>query len=206
MTSADPHLPDGLTGANPLRDTFKDQAFRHHGSKWDYLWKHNFTPWDRSGPSLALSDLLVQHPQLFAQHHLPASGTKRRPRALVPGCGRGYDALLLSSFGYDVCGLDSSPTALREAHELERAVASAHADHSDDDAYAIKTQVQGVTERGSVTWLNGDFFDDVWVEALRQGGDVTEPVLFDLIFDYTVGSIPSSLSLSLSPPPKLIRT
>ncbi|KAG7094323.1 hypothetical protein E1B28_007923 [Marasmius oreades] len=42
---------------------------------------------------------------------LPENG-----RALVPGCGAGYDAIFLGgSLGYDVVGLDISPAALETA-------------------------------------------------------------------------------------------
>jgi len=36
-------------------------------------------------------------------------------RALVPGCGLGYDAEFLASLGFDVTAFDISPTAIRQA-------------------------------------------------------------------------------------------
>ena len=37
--------------------------------------------------------------------------------ALVPGCGRGYDAHLLASHGYKVVGLDLAPSATKAAKD-----------------------------------------------------------------------------------------
>lgn len=39
-------------------------------------------------------------------------------KALVPGCGKGYDVLLLSAFGYDATGLEISSKALEEARKV----------------------------------------------------------------------------------------
>lgn len=39
-------------------------------------------------------------------------------RALVPGCGRGYDAIAFGKSGYDSTGLDLSPTGVEQAKAL----------------------------------------------------------------------------------------
>lgn len=39
----------------------------------------------------------------------------KRGRALVPGCGYGYDARLLADHGWEVVGIDFSPAAVAEA-------------------------------------------------------------------------------------------
>jgi len=149
---------------NRLRDTFQGKHSSTHVPLWDQLWRESRTSWDRGGPSHALHELLVEHGELV----LPSSpqGLGRRPRALVPGCGRGYDALLLSAHGFDVWGLDSSPTALEMARKTEH-------DSSGSDMYA---SMNGV-EEGNITWVLGDFFDETLLSG--QGG-------FDLIYDYTV--------------------
>ncbi|KAK3325265.1 S-adenosyl-L-methionine-dependent methyltransferase [Apodospora peruviana] len=152
-----------------LQSTFLDKSLSAHPSTWDSLWKESYTPWDRGGPSLALNDLLLQHPDLF-----PSS--ERRPTALVPGCGRGHDVLLLSQLGYDAYGLDFSDRAIAEAKENERTDAEKEKIEGGWD--------EGVTERkekgkGKVTWLVGDFFDEA--SLARETGLET----FDLVFDYT---------------------
>lgn len=94
-----------------LLNLFKDQPLAEHGRRWDSLWQEDHTPWDRAEPSMALRDLLADRPDLVP----PASGGHARPRALVPGCGRGYDVLLLAAFGYDAYGVDYSAKATKEA-------------------------------------------------------------------------------------------
>jgi methyl halide transferase len=36
----------------------------------------------------------------------------------VLGCGRGYDALLFASHGFEVVGFDFAPMAIAQAHSL----------------------------------------------------------------------------------------
>jgi len=61
---------------------------------WEARYKEGDTPWD----------LGRAHPELLARLR---DGDFGRPgRALVPGCGRGYDALALASFGWKVTAVD----------------------------------------------------------------------------------------------------
>jgi SAM-dependent methyltransferase len=172
-----------MTAAAPpsrLRQTFDNVAFSAHGDTWSSLYKDGFHPWDREGPSLALADLLAQRTDLvpLAQDHdqrgnpvRDESGSVVRRTALVPGCGRGHDVLLLSSFGYDVVGLDYSPDAVRMAQENQAAA----------EKNGLYKPVEGL-ERGQVKWLVGDFFSQDVLAGLGTGGSGT----FDLIYDYTV--------------------
>ncbi len=151
----------GAPSAGKLEQTFSGSDFSSHGKRWDGLWKESFTPWDRGGPSMALNDLVLDRRDLVP----PSQDGGRRKKALVPGCGRGYDVLLLAALGYDVYGLDYSADA------IERAVANSN-EVGGEPVYDAR---EGV-EKGAVTWLTGDFFAD---ERLSTGE-------FDLIFDYTV--------------------
>jgi SAM-dependent methyltransferase len=141
-----------------------------HGSRWQALWEEAYTPWDRGQPSPALIELLGERKDLAGESWMvdPALG-KRRKRALVPGCGRGYDVLILSAFGYDAYGLDVSEAAMKAAEDHEKL-------KSDDDMY--KARDPG--GKGQVHWITADFFKDVFLKDI--GGDGT----FDLLFDYTV--------------------
>jgi methyl halide transferase len=153
-----------------LSQTFAGQPPEQHGSRWMRLWDENVTPWDRGQPSPALIDLLQDKKDLVGQSWVvdPAKG-KRRKRALVPGCGRGYDVLLLSAFGYDAYGLDLSESGIKAAKEYEKL-------HGGDDIYKAH---EGI-EKGKVTWMVGDFFKGEFIKAI--GGDGG----FDLLYDYTV--------------------
>lgn len=165
--------------SSKLSDAFSNAPLSTHGPKWSAFWEEKFTPWDRGGPSLALQDVLTTRPDLVPP---PPPGAPSKPTALVPGCGKGHDALLLASLGYDVLGLDFSATAISQAIENEKAGAS--------DASSAR-QPNGVGP-GTVTWLSGDFFSDAWLEEWGREKK------FDLVFDYTVSfRRPPTNSLSL---------
>ena len=67
------------------------------GSDWAERYQQNDTPWDHG----------AAHPELAArlQDHRLASRSQHR-RALVPGCGRGHDALALAEAGWQVTAVD----------------------------------------------------------------------------------------------------
>jgi methyl halide transferase len=154
---------DQVTDARSrLKAHFTGADLSAHPSKWDDLWKEGFVPWDKGFPSPALVDLLSERGDLF-----PAK--QGRKKALVPGCGKGYDVLLLSSWGYDAYGLDVSEKALEGARQTQK-------EAEDGDIYKTKEGVQ----KGSVTWLSGDFFKNEFLK------DVEGEPSFDFIYDYTV--------------------
>lgn len=148
-----------------------------HGQKWDDLYKENFLPWDKGFPNPALVDLLSERQDL-----LPKSTSKgqsgKRLKALVPGCGKGYDVLLLAAFGYDAYGLEISSRALEAARNTEKEMAG-------KGVY----ETQHGVEKGIITWLAGDFFKDEFLQDVG-GGDGK----FDLIYDYTVSLPPTCFS------------
>ncbi|RSL81308.1 hypothetical protein CEP51_005927 [Fusarium floridanum] len=162
---------------NPLEARFASVPFTDHGSRWDSCWREARTPWDRGSASIALHDLLAQRPDLVppSQHHdhrgqllRDSVGAVRKKTALVPGCGRGHDVLLLSSWGYDVWGLDYSAAAKEEAIKNQK-----HA-----EAEGLYRAVDGL-DKGKIHWVTGDFFSEDWTKPI--GADVK----FDLIYDYT---------------------
>ncbi|KAL1849438.1 hypothetical protein Daus18300_013262 [Diaporthe australafricana] len=191
--------------ANGPQDHFKGKALQEHGQLWDQLWERQNTSWDRGGPSHALHEALNIYPELFngtypdlgllsdfAGHGLSQSATSesapatppKKMRALVPACGRGYDAVLLAKvFGYDVVGLEIAPSALGAAKKYLNSVQEVldlpdeqQRSHP-DKAMRFWIENQSASP-GRVDWLSGDFFSDEW---LADAG-VEQ---FDLIFDYT---------------------
>lgn len=151
-----------------LAAQFKDVPPSSHGQKWDDLYAKNILPWDKGSPNPALVALLAAGKE-FGISSTNTSG-KERKKALVPGCGKGYDVLLLSACGYDAYGLEVSSRALEAARETEKEMAGK------GGVYGLR---EGV-ERGDVTWLTGDFFEDGFLEGVEGVGK------FDLIYDYTV--------------------
>lgn len=134
---------------------------------WAALWdKCDNLPWDRGFPNPALEDALVQQQGTIGG---PITQDSQRKKALVPGCGRGVDVLLLASFGYDAYGLDYSATAVEMCKKEEA---------ENGGWFRVRDQSVG---RGKVTFVQGDFFDDAW---LREIGVPLNG--FDVIYDYTV--------------------
>lgn len=198
--------------ADDLQDHFKDKSVQEHGTLWDQLWKQQRTSWDRGGPSLALHETLSAYPELFDGTYpdlellsdfvghgpgQPASlasapaTAPRKKKALVPACGRGYDAVLLAKvFGYDVVGLEISSSALDAAQQyLDQYLDGVNEvlyarqtqqKHSAEDDPAMRFWVENESPSpGRVRWVSGDFFSDDWL--VDAGAEK-----FDLIFDYTV--------------------
>ena len=144
-----------------------------HQNKWSDLWdKGDFLPWDRGMPNPALVDILTHQRDLLGTCFVQDdSGKRRRKKALVPGCGKGYDVLLLASFGYDAFGLEVSQTAVKRCYEEQK---------SNGHEYPVRDDSTGA---GAVKFMHGDFFGTGWMSSME--GDAK----FDLIYDYTVGKL-----------------
>ena len=143
-----------------------------HPHRWAQLWDAgDFLPWDRGGPNPALEDLLNQKKGLIGDCFIERKdGSRRRKTALVPGCGRGYDVLLLASHGYEAYGLEISDKAVEKC--LEEKKTNGH-------TYSSNAHSDGA---GTSTFLKGDFFASEWNNVVSSG-------TFDLIYDYTVSVI-----------------
>ncbi|KAI0057814.1 S-adenosyl-L-methionine-dependent methyltransferase [Artomyces pyxidatus] len=131
--------------ANPdvknLRTIISDKP-----ESWDEAWKLKVTPWDAGEAQPPLRDLLES-----SRLPLPTSG-----KALVPGCGKAYDAFLIAStLGLNTVAIDISETAIDAAKEL-------------------LASTSGLPE-GKVSIEKGDFFAMSLPESER----------YDLIYDYT---------------------
>ncbi|OOF95105.1 hypothetical protein ASPCADRAFT_405994 [Aspergillus carbonarius ITEM 5010] len=136
---------------------------------WAEIWNtNNSPPWDKGFPNPALEDILTQQrATIGGAIATDAEGKTYRKKALVPGCGRGVDVLLLASFGYDAYGLEYSGAAI-EACRQEK---------SNGDRYPVRDAEVG---RGEVVFVQGDFFKDDWLKELGLGLNC-----FDLVYDYT---------------------
>lgn len=151
-----------------LHQHFKDQPAEAQTGRWDAMWQQNVTPWDRSLPNPALIDALNEKRDIIGAS-TETSELVQRKKALVPGCGRGYDVLLLASYGYDAYGADVSQTAIDACNELDQNQAE------DTTKYPI---ADGSIGRGSRNFLLADFFNDDLTS--HTGGSK-----FDVIYDYT---------------------
>jgi len=125
--------------------------------KWDTLWQNETTPWDRGIPSPALVELLVDK-------HFPIAPAGKSVKALVPGCGRGYDVALFAGLEpvEKAVGLDVSSKALDEARKV----------HKDAP--------------GEVEFVKGDFF------SKSENWATSGP--YDVVYDYTVEASDSGVA------------
>ncbi|ETW84328.1 hypothetical protein HETIRDRAFT_381810 [Heterobasidion irregulare TC 32-1] len=148
MTGANDHISESQFFSLPpdirrLRDVVAEQG-------WDEAWKQNLTPWedpDVYDVQPALRELIDS-----SRLQLPTTG-----KALVPGCGRGYDVIhIASSLGLETLGTDISSQAIQAAKER-------------------LASVPGATASGKVFFQEADFFSMALPENER----------FDLVYDYT---------------------
>lgn len=142
MSQKEAPSPSGPTVMEKLREIIS--ADKEKG--WDNAWKAAVTPWDAGDIQPPLKDLLESREINFA-----TSG-----KALVPGCGRGYDPIFIAStLGLETIAVDISEIAVDAANTL-----------------LAKSQIP---PPGNVRFLLADFF------TFSQ----THPQQFDLIYDYT---------------------
>ena len=150
-----------------LRSHFGDFQDADYGQAWAKLWESgSFLPWDRGRPSPALIDTLENFRHVIGS---PVFDGKRK-KALVPGCGRGVDVLLLSSYGYDAVGLEISPQAVTACKEFAEA---------NEGSYPVRDEKVG---KGSAQFVLGDFYKNEWKKEVGMEENET----FDLVYDYTV--------------------
>lgn len=175
---------------NRLHDHFQAPT-SEHTKLWSQIWDNAATssdpwlPWDRLGPNPAFIDTLTARQDLLGTstedpsiqnsvHDRGDLAGQRRKTAFVPGCGKGYDVLLLASLGYDAYGLEVSEKA------IEAAVLNASNTY---DKYKDSSAGEGKSDAGGrYTFIQGDFFSDAWlVDSALNDKDFK----FDLIYDYT---------------------
>ncbi len=82
---------------------------------WENRWKQGHTPWDAGASPPVLAELL-------------AAGALPGGRALVPGCGAGYDVLSLAGPERYAVGIEIAPSAAPR-FEQEREKAGVAAEH-----------------------------------------------------------------------------
>ncbi|OTB18168.1 hypothetical protein K445DRAFT_314978 [Daldinia sp. EC12] len=151
---------------------FINRARSNQWSAWSNLWNNDKSYfWDREGPSPALIDWIESRPKVLK------FSSDCRPVALVPGCGKGYDVVMLALHGFDVYGLEISEVAIE--------IAEAYAEiqlHEPSDYNFSSSRANPPTEcRGSVKFIQGDFFETEWEKEIA----IEDFQGFDLIYDYT---------------------
>lgn len=105
-STTDPRFGDRGASISRVRELIDKSS--NQGEGWDKAWEESMTPWDANAPQPALISTLKHQDQLF-----PKTG-----KALVAGCGRGYDVLSLAERGLQAVGVDISTTAVTKAREV----------------------------------------------------------------------------------------
>lgn len=101
--------PDPSPSPSPSPAVDRLQQLLHsdtdtHGG-WEKCWKQGLTPWDLGTPT----------PLLL---HLHRTASLPNGRALLPGCGSGYDVVAIAGPERYVIGLDVSENAINKAIQL----------------------------------------------------------------------------------------
>ncbi|KAG5980632.1 hypothetical protein E4U55_003815 [Claviceps digitariae] len=152
---------------------FADRSRTEQTVAWSELWESDENDiWDRGMPSPALIDFIESKPEAL---HAPVAANAERLRALVPGCGRGYDVAMLALHGFDVCGLDVSSKGAQVARDYT----ANEIKNPQDYNYGHKGRLE--MQPGSVQIIAADFFNRDWEALLGENGKRG----FDLIYDYT---------------------
>ncbi|KAJ5480845.1 hypothetical protein N7539_006739 [Penicillium diatomitis] len=158
-----------------LLNTFLNRPIENHISGWSDLWDSGESGlWDRGKASPALVDLIEREDT--SSFFDPFTQDGRRKKALVPGCGRGYDAVMLALHGFDVVGLEVSETAVREAEIYAAGELSRPSSCHFGEGYCAPSS------KGSVRFELGDFLNPRW----PRGDESDQIDGFDLVYDYTV--------------------
>ena len=72
---------------------------------WEVRYQTGDMPWEKGEPAPGLLDFLAAHPDL------------PRGSVAVPGCGTGHDARVWAKAGFETCGFDLAPSAIRLSRE-----------------------------------------------------------------------------------------
>jgi SAM-dependent methyltransferase len=154
MASA-PAGPPAFSSRDPLSPQF-----------WNERFERAFTPWERSGVSLALRRFVASSRPLVA---------------LTPGCGSAHELTLMCEAGWDATAIDFSPEAVARARALAGPWA-ARILQADFFAYAPEKPLDLVYEQAFLCALPRARRPDVarrWAELLGQGGLLAGYFFFD---------------------------
>lgn len=203
-----------VNGTINHKELFQAYPPEKHSELWEAIYVADNDHWNHGNskePNSVLAETLAQYANLFAGTYpnfqllkdwighgygyqgvrqdprRVVAGKERRKRALVPGYGKGADAVLLAKlWEYEVVAVDVSGWAVEEARDLETEVSQMFLDKKCkaplgdylefwwDLADARGESRNRKIDSGPIEWREGDFL---------FGNCVQDDETFDLIFD-----------------------
>lgn len=132
---------------------------------WEDLYTEGKDDWDLNGVTPALEE--------FFNHELcPKEG-----RVLVPGAGKGHDALAWAERGHETVAVDFCPTAVDALEMLSRKCKNLSV--VDSDLFELTTKDVGEFDFIYDYWTFGaihpgrrDEYFEVWTKMLKEGGKI----------------------------------
>ncbi|GAV67149.1 TPMT domain-containing protein [Cephalotus follicularis] len=97
---------------NKLQQLIHSDPSAYQVVGWEKSWEQGVTPWDLGQPTPVIL-------------HLLKAGALPKGRALVPGCGTGYDVVAMACPERYVVGLDISENAINKALEMSSSLPNA---------------------------------------------------------------------------------
>ncbi|KAJ8651089.1 hypothetical protein MRB53_004112 [Persea americana] len=91
---------------NPKVTKLQELVNESSADGWEKSWEQRLTPWDLGQPTPVIL-------------HLLQTGALLKGRALIPGCGSGYDVVAIASPERYVVGLDIADNAIKKAREAD---------------------------------------------------------------------------------------
>ncbi|GAA5898962.1 uncharacterized protein JCM6883_003487 [Sporobolomyces salmoneus] len=109
-----PQMPAEILKLRSLLASDPSQGAKADGA-WDEAWRSNVTPWDSKLKDVqpSLRELIEEN---WGETGIRWEDLRQdEGKALVAGCGRGYDAIYFASRGIPSVGIDLSPRAVEAA-------------------------------------------------------------------------------------------
>ncbi|XXG44574.1 hypothetical protein AAC387_Pa01g4338 [Persea americana] len=97
---------------NPKVTKLQELVNESSADGWEKSWEQRLTPWDLGQPTPVIL-------------HLLQTGALLKGRALIPGCGSGYDVVAIASPERYVVGLDIADNAIKKAREISSSAPNA---------------------------------------------------------------------------------
>ncbi len=138
---------------------------------WDNLYKNNESGWDLKSANPVFVEILKGNKIL------------NKGKLLIPGCGKGYDALAAAESGYEVTAVDFSSEAINFAKTLAGKV-SANINFIQEDIFNLGAEFENyfdsIYEYTTYCAINPERHDDFAkkISSLLKKGGVFLTILF----------------------------